>query len=236
MTTLLENVTAMLDEVPADFGGGCSVSKAYMMAYLIRRFSMKRSLDIGVYRGRSLFPQALAHAKYTSGVVFGVDPWNASDAVENDNPEIQDQIEQWAASVDFEGIYQDVRSFISGHSLEDNCTLVRLRSEDAIAWFREQSLFFDMIHVDGNHDTEKVMADLDLYLPVLNRNGFMFVDDISWDSVRPAYDRLLRSMSLVFENSDGGANDYAVFWRNRSPLRNLVLKSKLKSLWPGNQE
>ena len=38
------------------------------MAELIRTFEMKLTVDIGVYRGRSLFPQALSHRECSGGI------------------------------------------------------------------------------------------------------------------------------------------------------------------------
>jgi predicted O-methyltransferase YrrM len=46
---------------------------------------------------------------------------------------------------------------------------------------------FDLVHIDGNHDTEVVTKDVELYLPRLNRKGFIILDDISWDSVKLTY-------------------------------------------------
>src|SRR5436190_13237651 len=80
--TLLSDVRTLLDRVPGGLLGTCSVPKAFMMAWIIRRFKLQTTVDIGVYKGRSLFPQALAHQKYTKGVVYGVDPWSREEARE----------------------------------------------------------------------------------------------------------------------------------------------------------
>src|SRR5438128_3461789 len=106
--TLLQGLTSLLDRIPTDFGGSCPVQKAYVMTWLIRRFKLRSSVDIGVYRGGSLFPQALVHQRYTKGIVYGVDPWSSEEAREKDNPELFEQLEKWADTTDFEAIYRSV--------------------------------------------------------------------------------------------------------------------------------
>jgi len=56
---LFTELEEILGEIKIDFGGGCSFEKAYVMAWLIANYQLKSTVDIGVYRGRSLFPQAL---------------------------------------------------------------------------------------------------------------------------------------------------------------------------------
>src|SRR4051794_26030032 len=94
--TLYRQVARVLEQIPVDFGGGCSVSKAHVMAWLIRRHQLTTTLDIGVYRGRSLFPQGIAHVQYTGGVVYGVDPWSSEAAREHDHEQLRDALARFA--------------------------------------------------------------------------------------------------------------------------------------------
>lgn len=218
---LYSDIEEMLDRIPIDLGGGCSVSKAYLFAWLIRRYDLKRTVDIGVYRGRSLFPQALAHSRFTGGVVYGVDPYSASEAREEDLYETHDKdkeaINRFVEQTDWEALCQEVASMRDDLGYADHCVLLRKTSADAAAFFEENDISFDMVHVDGNHDTEKVMEDVALYLPRLQENGFMVLDDLSFESVRPAYDELNARTTLVYERTDqDNANDFAVF-RNVPP-------------------
>jgi Methyltransferase domain len=224
---LRTEIRDMLRGIPIDDGGGCSVSKAYLMAYLIRRYDMRSTLDIGVYRGRSLFPQALAHSRYTGGVTYGVDPWDTSEAVEHDNPKLQEVLDRIIANTDFQAIFESVASFRSRMGFDGHCVLIRKTSSDAISFFREGDITFDLIHVDGNHDAGRVTEDLRLYLPRLRPNGFLVMDDISWDSIRPSYKRLRSSMHLLYARIDG-ANDYAVFRAGGSPGERAMLKATLR--------
>jgi hypothetical protein len=197
------------------------------MAWLISRYSLKTTLDIGVYRGRSLFPQALAHQYSTGGTVYGVDPWSRAEARENDHLELKDAINAFIDQVDFECIYADVNVLRERLSLQTHCILLRQTSACAIEYFEKGDIYFDLIHIDGNHDAERVMQDLNLYLPRLNIDGFLITDDISWSSVQPVYQTASLQLSLLFERVDS-QNDYAVFWNNRSLLRPLVRSIVIK--------
>lgn len=214
MDELYKDVDALLGHIKIDFGGGCSVTKAYLMARLIRDEQLRTTLDIGVYRGRSLFPQALAHRKYTSGVAYGVDPWDAMEAVQEQAPEaIADKVKEWAAGADLQKVYEEVVALTSSLDLQANTTLVREPSSKAIEYFRSRNISFDLIHIDGNHDTVRVQEDLDYYLPRLRPGGYLVLDDVSWASIRPIYDELRSRLAHVFELVDS-RNDFAIFWNS----------------------
>ncbi len=218
MDELFKDVDNLLSRVKIDFGGGCSVTKAYLMARLIRDERLKTTLDIGVYRGRSLFPQALAHRQFTSGVVYGVDPWDAMEAVQEQAPEaMADKAKTWAAGTDLQNIYEEVVALTSALELQANITLVREPSSKAIEYFRTRNVFFDLVHIDGNHDTVRVREDLDHYLPRLRPGGYLVLDDVSWASIRPLYEEMKSRLSHVFELVDS-RNDFAIFWNSNDWL------------------
>ncbi|MBI4978325.1 MAG: class I SAM-dependent methyltransferase [Spirochaetes bacterium] len=225
---VVNEVRVVLDRIPIDFGGGCSLHKALVMAYLIKKFNLQNSIDIGVYRGRSLFPQAVAHKLGTGGVVYGVDPWSAVEALEKDNIPLRQKIDEFVKNADFDGIYNSVASLNTKYEYTAHCILIRKTSAQANIWFRENKVCFDLIHVDGNHDTGRVMDDIDLYLPLLNKGGFIILDDISWDSVKPAYTILEKKMSLLWKRTGSNdASDFAVFWNIKKPICNIFLKAEL---------
>ena len=234
---LYSDIMKVLDRIPIDLGGGCSVDKAYLFAWLIRRYELKQTVDIGVYRGRSLFPQALAHAQFTGGVAYGVDPYSASEARE-ENIESADKknkkvINRFIEETDWQAICRSVVTMRDELGYGDHCVLLRETSAAAAAYFEENDISFGMVHVDGNHDTAKVMEDLDLYLPLVAENGFIVLDDISFKSVRPAYEKLDASTTLVYERTDhDNANDFAVF-RNGPPPPNANYNRRLwiRNFW-----
>jgi Methyltransferase domain len=229
MDQLKNQVINALSSIAIDFGGGCSVSKAYLIAWLIRSHRITTSIDIGVYRGRSLVPQAIAHKLFTGGRCYGVDPWSNAAAREQDNPELREAIEKFATRTDFEKIYCDVALTIRKLGLDKHCFLVREQSSEAIHSFERDGVQFGLIHVDGNHDSDRVNADVSLYVPRLIPGGFVVMDDISWKSIAAAYAELRQRLQEVHRRQDN-ANDYAVFWNSKSRLKASWLRARLKSV------
>ena len=217
MATLRSQIVELLAGIHIDFGGGCSASKAYVLASIIRETHTKSSLDIGVYRGRSLLPQALAHRRYTGGIAYGVDPWTKADAAQNDNAALKPSLDRFIDSTDFDAIYREVDERRTAASLQNHCMLLRRTSADAAQEFLNSGLKFGLIHIDGNHDTAAVLRDVVDFAPLLERGGVLVMDDVSWASVQPACDKLASTMRKVFQRIDA-ANDYAVFWKADAPL------------------
>jgi predicted O-methyltransferase YrrM len=207
---LRARIASVLDQVPLDFGGGCSLSKACALATLIDSYRLRTTLDIGVYRGRSYFPQAIAHQLSSHGKVYGVDPYDLDAARERDTPYAA-QIDAFLEGLDFEQVYQDVLRVRRDNALENHSELLRMPSAQAIRYFEKRNILFDLIHIDGNHDTRIVLEDIRLYVPRLRRNGFLVMDDISWDSVLPAFAAVATQMPVVFKRVDA-YNDYAILW------------------------
>ena len=221
MSNFFRQIQKILSDIPIDFGGGCSVEKAYLMSALITHHDLKTSLDIGVYKGRSFFPQALAHKQFSGGIVYAVDPWTSDEAREYDNVLLYEKINDFIDQTNFDSIYQDVVRQREQLNLQNHSQILRTRSDKAIDFFQENNIYFDLIHIDGNHDTNIVNKDVDLYLKLLSKNGFIVLDDISWDSIKPAYERLLNQMYLIFEKQDK-FNDYAVFCQKKSLLNRIT--------------
>lgn len=204
-------IASAMSLIPVDFGGGCPVPKANVMAWLIRYFKITASVEIGVYRGRSLVPQAIAHKTATGGVAYGVDPYSPEIAIEHDNPELADKIAAHTWQTDWDALYRGVLDLRDALGLQDHLTLLRQTSVDAAAEFARQGRRFGFAHIDGNHDTVHVMKDVELYLPLMTPGGFVMMDDVSWDSVKPAVAAVAGRATLMIEVPRQAAGDYALF-------------------------
>ncbi|MFA5999171.1 MAG: class I SAM-dependent methyltransferase [Candidatus Babeliales bacterium] len=68
--------------------------------------------------------------------------------------------------------------------LTDKIIPVKKASQDVIEIFKLFRLSFDMIYLDGDHATEAVFRDLELYYPLLNSHGVMCGDDWMLKTVR----------------------------------------------------
>jgi hypothetical protein len=209
-TDFANRLSVLYRNAPIDFGGGCSYEKALALGFYIRKYNYQSSIDIGVYRGRSLFPQALAHRRYSKGLVYAVDPYDNAAAVQNDRAEIKQQLKAFANNTDFSQIYKDVTKQVAKHKLSPFVKFIRDKSQNAAKAFEKDRVEFGLIHIDGNHDTAFVMQDVADYFPLLQKGGIIILDDISWDSVKPAYAFLEERMAVAGTCIDD-QNDFAVF-------------------------
>lgn len=228
---LLGTIDRVLSKVPIDFGGGCSVRKAYIMAWLIRRFRLCPTLDIGVYRGRSLFPQGIAHQFAGGGVAYGVDPFSAIEAAVHDHPTLREQIHTFVQSTDYDELFQQISHRTEEFGLSKHVRIVRATSAQAAEQFAAEGTSFGLIHIDGNHDTAPVMRDVELYLPLLQDKGFLVMDDVSWDSVRPAEQAVASRTQLLLRCvTPDNMNDFAIYRKGGSWPGNALLGMKLRRL------
>lgn len=220
---LVEEIEKIYNVIPTDFGGGCSLQKGLLMSSLISNFKLKKTVDLGVYRGRSLFPQAFAHKLYTDGIVYGVDPYSNEAAVQNDRPDLKDALENFVNTTDFTQLYTEVKTMINSNNLQANCELVREKSSDATKFFKDNNHKLELVHIDGNHDTKFVMEDVANYVPLLEKKSFIVLDDISWDSVQPAY-KLLKTKMVFINQLVNDGNDFALFAQGVSEREKSLLQ------------
>jgi hypothetical protein len=206
---------------PIDFGGGCSYEKALTLAFLIKEYNLMHSADIGVYRGRSLFPQSLSHKLNTNGIAFAIDPYDSIAAIQVDRLDIKNELTKFAKTTDFNQIYNDVLSLINNFNLEPNTKFIRQKSHEASEFFVKNNIKLGLVHIDGNHDTKYVMQDVYDYLPLLDDTGFIVLDDITWESVRPAYDYLSEHLTYLGECVNA-SNDFAIYTNiNKSKVKQI---------------
>jgi hypothetical protein len=60
----------------------------------------------------------------------------------------------------------------------------RAASSSALPFFAQQGLAFDVVYVDGAHDTHSVLTDVAGALKVTSEQGLVCGDDFGWSSVR----------------------------------------------------
>jgi predicted O-methyltransferase YrrM len=206
---LSAEIGRLLARVPVDFGGGCSAYKAEILAGLVVEGSLRRAIDIGVYRGRSLLPLAAAFRSLGAGEVVGIDPFEATAAVQSDPHTIGPALlDEWATTQNWEAIFRGVVDLLDDEGLAPFARIVREPATAAARHFELGSL--DLVHIDGNQDARAVAADLRSYRPLVRPGGFIVLDDVSWESVRPVYDELRMRATPVTE-AHTEHDDFAVF-------------------------
>jgi hypothetical protein len=218
---LYRRIGRVLKEIPIDFGGGCSVLKAVLFAELIVELGLHTTVDIGVYRGRSFFPQALAHHSLRNGIVYGIDPFSKQAALQNDTPELLKQLDRFLQNTDFDDLFDSVNAKIDRLCLRENATILRTTSSEAAKEFHASSREFDFIHIDGNHDIDAVVNDLKLFMPLLSKRGVLVMDDVSWRAIRPAVELAQSHLQLWLQLTDD-LNDFAVFAHKEHPKASVL--------------
>ena len=202
-----------IGRIPVDFGGGCSVRKAELLADLVLTRDSRLVVELGVYRGRSLLPMGLAAAELDGCRVVGIDPWSGAEARQFDDHGHGSALLDWASSQDWPAIRADVERQRSSAGLDDVVELVAQTSTEAANHFAESSI--DLLHVDGNHDGDRVREDIVRWMPLVRPGGVIVLDDITWASVRPVYDDLVLRCNHLFEVCTR-EDDFAVFEKRPS--------------------
>lgn len=187
--------------ITGDFGGFCLASKANHLINLLKSTNVKIALEIGVYRGSSL--AIIAAATDADAVVYGVDPWLATEAYESNTP-ISGKINTFIDSLDWNLLHTNVCNLMR-EKFGDKVKIIRQTAEDA--WSDLNMLTLDFIHIDGNHDTKLVSKDFALYVPMVRPGGIIVVDDTDWPSVQAAFPVLHRHQVELVEET----NSYTVF-------------------------
>ena len=172
--------------------GWCSVEKALAMAQSICDSRPRVCVEIGVFGGRSLLPQALACQSLEQGHVFGVDPWSAADSLECMHN--QRDLSFWAG-LDHEQIYHGCFQAIRDEGLTRYCSLLRLPAQQAVDVFSQ----IDFLHIDGNHNRDVALRDVLLYLPKVRSGGDIWFDDTDWESTQDALRILRLNCDVVHE-------------------------------------
>lgn len=199
--SLFEKVKKANDFIEADYGGGSILMKCYLMAYLIKLLDLQTYVEIGVYRGRSLFSVATA-TKHVNGLAYGIDPYVLSEALEYDlDADVQSEVTEFLEGLDFENMYRELLINREELGLSDCIRIIRDTSEKAVASFIKEDISIDMLHIDGNHDTEAVQKDVDNYFPLLNDGAVVVFDDINWESVNKVYEKIKDDFIVLYEDT-----------------------------------
>jgi tetratricopeptide (TPR) repeat protein len=151
-----------------------------------------RVVEIGSALGRGSTQIAGELVKRNGGILYCVDPWISS---------------KHAANPLADPYYRAFLSNLRIFDLEGTVLPMRCPSLEAAELFEDGSL--DAVFVDGLHEYERALADIDAYLPKIRKGGLMFGHDLH--DLPSRFDRSeLLTMGYVnnglanYRNSKGG--------------------------------
>ncbi|HEY8890440.1 MAG TPA: glycosyltransferase [Clostridium sp.] len=183
---------------------GDPLSKCYIMAYLASFLKLKNYVEIGVYKGRSLFSVAQAF-KDNEGKAYGIEPLQG---------------------IDFEVMYNQVVMNTEVFKLSNVVEIIRKTSTEAAPYFKDIKI--DMLHIHGNNDFKSVQADINNYTPLIGEGGIIVIDCINRVSIKRCYDQYKNDYIILFET-----NNFGILMKNQKNLNSAVINisDKLKNLY-----
>ena len=179
-----------IERASRNLHGWCTLEKALALAELILEIIQRKVIEIGVYGGRSLIPMALALHQVGHGKVYGIDPWSNQAALEGD---VGKENADWWNTLDLEMIHRSCMSALRAENLEDWAVILRCRSQDCVELFPGCQI----LHLDGNHSELVSCRDLDLYLPALQADAYLWFDDADWATTSKAGARLDQELTRI---------------------------------------
>ena len=148
-------------------------------------------LEIGVSDGGNAIHIANSYCKHTDSKIYCVDPWMDYDGYSEYRGEQQ---KGWLT------FNKNIRN--SGHF--EKFVIKRGLSENIVPTFEND--FFDLIFVDGNHETEYVYADGKMAFDKVKSGGYIVFDDYdnTWTQTMKGIDMFLNEyaskIKIVFHH------------------------------------
>ena len=145
-------------------------------------------VEIGSLFGRTAACFAMLNNRYDLGQVLCVDPWSAQ-AIDQDNEQLKTagQIFDWAS---FRQIFEvNVAPFAQGrlnyiHALSTEAAETYANSREIETQAFGRTVYegaIGLLHIDGNHEYEHVLADVRGWAPRVKPGGWLVLDDYDWD-------------------------------------------------------
>ncbi len=161
--------------------GWCKKEKAEKLMDLIHDMQPKICIEIGVFRGSSVYPIAKALKYAKKGIVYAVDPWDKDEALKFEVD--KGNIDCWG-NINYEKTYRKFIKMLKKNDLRKYCKVLRTTAEKALSQFKNESI--DFIHIDGNHNEESCMLDVEMSLRKLKKGGYLLFDDANWHQTQKA--------------------------------------------------
>ena len=159
-------------------------------------FAPKRYLELGSFKGRSLFLASVLAKAYDSGqsscVFTCIDSWEGGD-------------EHKVSGVDMpltESAFDEVMAICQESIAPKHARFEKIKSlsRDGLLSLQGRTRFYDFIFIDASHRAQDVLSDAILAWPLLRKGGIMVFDDYSWVPVHSSHFSILESPKLGIDS------------------------------------
>lgn len=155
-------------------GDWCSPDKAIQLAALVMAHRPQMIVELGVWKGGSAIPMAIALRTLGFGQLMAIDAWSTKASVEGQDASNA----AWWQSVGDVG-HEQARSIfmarLKKHEISsDRCVVVHSRSSEAA-----HPKVIDILHVDANHGPQAV-DDVKRWSSVVRVGGLLILNDLGW--------------------------------------------------------
>jgi hypothetical protein len=186
-------------------------------------------VEIGALAGRSAVAFGYLANLFHVGPVLAIDPWSAGSMVQRDSPSlIQELPDAWSLDDVFEVFLSNLHLLPEG-----TANYIRSTSIEAAARYHsglcvETPQFgrttyrgeISLLHIDGNHDLQAVLADCRLWVPKIRSGGWLVLDDYVWahgGGPHAVGDALIARWSAAMAQSFVCGKALFVRWSSRPP-------------------
>lgn len=175
MTPEQDSQLLKLDDPPA-VEGWCSHEKACVLFKLVEDYKPELCLEIGTFGGRACIAIAMGLKSMNRGIIFGIDPWVTSAAIEGTNSPEDDA---WWSQVPWERIVREYYDRMQQFDLLPLTAHFRKHDLDCLIYFNDESI--NLIHFDSNHSEEVAVRTVHSWWPKLAEGCVIVMDDIKWE-------------------------------------------------------
>ncbi len=134
-------------------------------------------LEIGAFTGENIIDVSKSYCKNSGSKMYCIDPWTEY----SEYPEYKDGIIKKVYNLFIENMQKE--------GLLDKLQIYRDFSHNVIPTLQDD--FFDLIFVDGNHETEFVYKDGVMSLQKLKPGGYMIFDDYDWSTTKQGVNKFV---------------------------------------------
>jgi predicted O-methyltransferase YrrM len=152
---------------------------------LIAELKPKTIIEVGSWKGQSTTSMAQACKKLgLRSKIYCVDTWLGADEFWPGTPDHNLYLKYGYPSV-----YYRFLSNVYHCGVQDIIVPVPMPSKMGARYLKKNNVIADLIYIDGSHEYEDVISDIDSYLPLVRKGGIFFGDDYyGWPGVAKAVD------------------------------------------------